>query len=96
MSNPLFNELSASQQESVAGGAEDVAALIASLNISGTTFISLQTASITGASSNAQGSIAGGENASVAVNTSGVNVNGIGLPANFNVAGLLAGFGLGL
>ena len=93
MSNPLFNELSASQQESVAGGAEDVAALIASLNISGTTFVGLQTASITNSASNAQGSIATGENASIGVNTSGANLNGLDIPADFNLASLFAQFG---
>ncbi|EAW42973.1 CTB family bacteriocin, partial [Nodularia spumigena] len=66
MTNPLFNELSASQQETLVGGLS-----IGSLNFSGTTFVGLQTASITNAASNADGSIATGENASVGVNTSG-------------------------
>jgi hypothetical protein len=85
MSNPLFNELSANQQESVAGGAF-------SLNFSGTTFSGLQTGSVTNAGSNPGGSTATGENASVGVDTAGSNLNGLDIPADFDLAALLGSF----
>lgn len=85
MSNPLFKELSANQQETVAGGF--------SLNFSGTVFSGLQTGSVTNAGSNPGGSTATGENASVGVDTAGTNLNGLDIPADFDLAALLAAFG---
>lgn len=86
MSNPLFNELSANQQESVAGG-------VFSLNFSGTVFQGLQTGSVTNSASNPGGSTATGENASVSVDTAGSNLNGLDIPADFNLAALFTAFG---
>lgn len=86
MSNPLFKELSANQQETVAGGNF-------SLNFSGTVFSGLQTGSVTNAVSNPGGSNATGENVSIGVETAGTNLNGLNIPADFNLASLLAAFG---
>ncbi|MEA5579772.1 CTB family bacteriocin [Nodularia harveyana UHCC-0300] len=84
MTNALFNEVSANQQETVAGGF--------SLNFSGTTFLGLQTASGTTSTSTPDGSNAIGENAVVDVNTSGGTANGLDLPANFDLAALFSSF----
>jgi hypothetical protein len=86
MTNPLFNEVSLSQQETVSGG-------LFSLNFSGTVFSGLQTGSVTNAASNPGGSTATGENASVGVDTAGTNLNGLDIPADFDLAALLAAFG---
>ncbi|MDB9373643.1 CTB family bacteriocin [Nodularia sphaerocarpa] len=84
MSNPLFNELSPNQQESVAGGF--------SLNFSATLFSGLQTGTVTNSASNPGGSTATGENASVAVDTAGSNLNGLDIPADFDLGALFGSF----
>lgn len=85
MSNPLFTEVSAKQQETVAGG-------IGSLNLSLTTFVGLQTASGTSSSSGPTGSITLSENALISVDTSGGTANGLDLPDDFDLGSLFSGF----
>lgn len=84
MSNSLFTEVSAKQQETVAGGF--------SFNFSGTTFLGLQTATGTASTSTPEGSITLSENALIEVDTTGTTANGLDLPADFNLASFFSAF----